>query len=137
MAYVQTEYSVNNGRQNVKELQATDLNIGSNQTTLVSGLNVIDFDSITLNFATALPTGSANYQVWGSIASGARTTDPLTTAIAQGVSWFRIGDPETVVSGTSTGKSFEVTDVKWIAITGSADTAETGANVLIFAKSKS
>jgi len=134
VTYYKGHVNVNNAHNVLDEVHVENANISDSQTTLLSGTWCGEADKVNIFFHNGHASASMNFQVWGSIASGASKS--LSASISGGGTWATIGDPVVVPAGNSALKSYEVTNTKWIAVTGSASANATGAYVRLSLKTK-
>ena len=113
--------NINNARQHA---ELTHLVAGSllapELMTLVSGVDVRDAEEVNVTLHNNHGTESARFQVFGSNSSGA--TAP-TGSVIIGADWVPVGGGVTVGAGSSDFASFETTDFKFVAVTGSSSAA--------------
>jgi len=116
--------------------------VADTQTTIISGLNALNYDraSMVVSYDGG-QAGSVSLNVWVSNQSGAPTGDfAPTTDITGGNGWAILGSEVFVLSGTtangnnilSNSATFSVTPIRYVAVTGSADTAISGGLTVDF-----
>ena len=133
MAYWTEVVNAGNARNNIQILHLTTGSVGSGATLLISGTYAADYDKFSAMFYNGTDQ-PINYQVWASIYSGNDMGN-----VTVGSTWAELGNPVTVAAGSSSITSWETTNYKYLAVTGSTTGSQAyvvGGEAHLFMKMK-